>query len=96
MSQRDTAIRPLPEDVAAKIKSSISISSLNGVVLELVKNSLDADAGRIKITVDYQRGGCVVEDDGHGIPPREFERDGGLGKAHCTVYLGIHVKRIAN
>ncbi|GAD99809.1 DNA mismatch repair protein (Mlh3), putative [Paecilomyces variotii No. 5] len=81
---RDATIRPLPEDVVAKIKSSISITSLNGVILELVKNSLDADAERIKITVDYQRGGCVVEDDGHGIPPQEFERDGGLGKAHCT------------
>ncbi|KAJ9376401.1 hypothetical protein DTO063F5_8833 [Paecilomyces variotii] len=84
MSQRDATIQPLPEDVVAKIKSSISITSLNGVILELVKNSLDADAGTIKITVDYQRGGCVVEDDGHGIPPREFERDGGLGKTYCT------------
>lgn len=90
MSQRDATIQPLPEDVVAKIKSSISITSLNGVILELVKNSLDADAGTIKITVDYQRGGCVVEDDGHGIPPREFERDGGLGKTYCMVHLEFH------
>lgn len=83
MSLRDAIIQPLPEDVVAKIKSSISITSLNGVILELVKNSLDADAGAITITIDYQRGGCVVEDDGHGIPPREFEQNGGLGKTHC-------------
>ncbi|OJJ41207.1 hypothetical protein ASPWEDRAFT_34705 [Aspergillus wentii DTO 134E9] len=84
MSSHDPRIQPLPPDVAAKIKSSTSITHLNGVVLELVKNSLDANAQTISVTVDFQRGGCVVEDDGDGIQPLEFEPEGGLGKAHHT------------
>ena len=55
---------------------------LNGVILELVKNSLDANAHTVFITVDFKRGGCVVEDDGDGILPVEFEATGGLGKPH--------------
>jgi DNA mismatch repair protein MLH3 len=78
-------IRPLPPDLVAKIKSSISITRLNGVIVELLKNSLDANAQEVNITVDYQRGGCVVEDDGSGIPAAEFEQNGGLGKAHRTL-----------
>ena len=80
------SIRPLPQDVVAKIKSSISITHLNGVIIELVKNSLDAGARAIDITVDYRRGGCTVDDDGHGILQAEFELRGGLGKAY-RVYL---------
>ena len=77
-------IHPLPHEVAAKIKSSTSITHLNGVILELAKNALDANARNIYVTVDYRRGGCVVEDDGDGIPPAEFQPDGGLGKPHRT------------
>ncbi|ODM22342.1 hypothetical protein SI65_03188 [Aspergillus cristatus] len=84
MSTRDANIKPLPPDVVAKIKSSTSITNLNGVVVELVKNALDANAHSIIVTVDFQRGGCIVEDDGEGIPPAEFEVGGGLGKAHHT------------
>lgn len=82
MSSSDTAIRPLPADVAAKIKSSTSITHLNGVILELIKNSLDAGARTALVSVDFKRGSCMVEDDGDGIPPAEFESTGGLGKAH--------------
>ncbi|KAL4986430.1 hypothetical protein BDW68DRAFT_188820 [Aspergillus falconensis] len=81
-------IQPLPCDVAAKIKSSTSITHLNGVILELVKNALDANAQCVFVTVDYRRGGCVVEDDGDGIAPAEFEVSGGLGKAHHTSRFG--------
>ncbi|KAL4947364.1 hypothetical protein BDW69DRAFT_190259 [Aspergillus filifer] len=80
----DTSIQPLPREVAAKIKSSISITDLNGVILELGKNALDANARNIYVNVDYRRGGCIVEDNGDGIPPAEFQPDGGLGKAHHT------------
>lgn len=86
MLTRDANIKPLPPDVVAKIKSSTSITNLNDVIVELVKNALDATAHSIIVTVDFQRGGCVVEDDGEGIPPAEFEVGGGLGKAHRTYF----------
>ncbi|KAF3037593.1 DNA mismatch repair protein [Didymella keratinophila] len=78
------SIRPLPDEVVAQIKSSTAIVSLSGVVVELLKNSLDAKAARIDVTVDFARGGCTVEDDGLGIPPVEFNEDGGLGKLYWT------------
>jgi DNA mismatch repair protein MLH3 len=76
------ALLPLPASVVAKIKSSIVINTLNDAVLELFKNSLDASSTRVEINVDYGRGGCVIEDDGLGIPPTEFHEDGGLGKLY--------------
>jgi DNA mismatch repair protein MLH3 len=76
------SIQPLPPDVVAQIKSSTTITSLNGVASELVQNSLDAGSSKVNINVDYVRGGCVVEDDGLGIPPSEFGPDGGLGKLY--------------
>lgn len=76
------SIQPLPPDVVAQIKSSTTITSLNGVVCELLKNSLNAGSSKVEITVDYSRGSCVVEDDGVGILPSEFGETGGLGKLY--------------
>jgi DNA mismatch repair protein MLH3 len=76
------SIRPLPPEVIAQIKSSTTITSLNGVVCELLKNSLDASSRKVEITVDYSRGSCVLEDDGLGILPSEFGEEGGLGKLY--------------
>ncbi|KAK1908432.1 hypothetical protein P3342_009281 [Pyrenophora teres f. teres] len=81
---RGPSILPLPEDVVAQIKSSTAIVSLADVLLELLKNSLDAKATKIEATVDFARGGCTVEDNGLGISPLEFREDGGLGKLYCT------------
>lgn len=77
------SIRPLPWDVVAQIKSSTVITSLNGVVSDLVQNSLDGDATKISVSVDYARGNCTIEDNGCGIPPAAFREDGGLGKLYC-------------
>lgn len=77
-----TAIAPLPPEVVAQIKSSVSIISVNGVIIQLLKNSLDASAGKIDVQVDYGRGSCIVEDDGLGIAPAEFQPSGGLAKLH--------------
>jgi DNA mismatch repair protein MLH3 len=77
-------ILPLPAEVAAQIKSSTAIVSLHGVVLDLLKNSLDAGPTKIDATVDFVRGACTVEDDGLGIAPPEFRDGGGLGKLYCT------------
>lgn len=77
-----SAIIALPIDVVAQIKSSATITSLTFAILGLVQNSLDAQATRINIDVDFKRGGCVVEDDGLGILPTEFGENGGLGKLY--------------
>ncbi|KAK3387304.1 hypothetical protein B0H63DRAFT_155489 [Podospora didyma] len=78
------SIQPLPYDVVAQIKSSAAITSLNSAACGLLQNSLDADASKISISVDYTRGNCSVEDNGLGIPPADFEENGGLSKLHYT------------
>ncbi|KAL9100137.1 MAG: hypothetical protein Q9163_004453 [Psora crenata] len=83
MPHETERILPLPSEVAAKIKSSTAIPSLESVVLGLVENALDAQACKIDIRVNFAHGTCSVEDDGHGIAPQEFMEDGGLGKP-CT------------
>jgi DNA mismatch repair protein MLH3 len=79
-----STILPLPEDVVAQIKSSTTITSLNQVILGLFENSLDAQATKIDIFVDYRRGGCTVEDNGIGILQLEFRETGGLGRMYHT------------
>ncbi|KAF2742013.1 hypothetical protein M011DRAFT_472593 [Sporormia fimetaria CBS 119925] len=74
----------LPADVASQLKSSATISSLSHVVLELLKNALDAGSTKVEGTVDFQRGDCTLEDDGLGITPSEFEDGGGLGRLYHT------------
>jgi len=88
------SILPLPEHVVAQIKSSTAIVSLTDVLLELLRNSLDAKAIKIDATVDFARGGCTVEDDGLGIAPLEFREDGGLGKLYC-MFTGLMTNRTA-
>ncbi|GAB0139083.1 hypothetical protein EsDP_00007298 [Epichloe bromicola] len=78
------SIRPLPKDAIDKIKSSSSITSLNDVVCGLLMNSLDANSSKINIKLDFSLGNCIIEDDGFGIQPHEFEEGGGLGKLHHT------------
>jgi DNA mismatch repair protein MLH3 len=80
------SIQPLPQNVIAQIKSSTTITSLNGVVLELLRNSLDAGSTKVEIVVDYSRGGCVIEDNGLGILPSEFGENGGLGKLYRELF----------
>lgn len=77
------SIKPLPANVVAQIKSSVVITSLNNVICGLIKNSLDAEATKINLSLDYSRGNCSVEDNGSGIPSSEFRDDGGLGQLHC-------------
>ncbi|KAL8899478.1 MAG: hypothetical protein Q9207_006183 [Kuettlingeria erythrocarpa] len=84
MNIKDESIRRLPNDVVAQIKSSTIITSLEYVVIELVKNALDAGSRRIDIGVDFGRGACTVEDDGFGICSGDFLEDGGLGMAFHT------------
>ena len=82
MLEHTGRIQPLPVEVAARIVSSIAISSLSATVLGLVLNSLEAGSTKIVVNVDFGRGACCVEDDGYGIAPHDFGKDGGLGKPH--------------
>ena len=83
MASRKHQILPLPPEVQAQIKSSIAITSLSDVVIELVKNSLDAQARAVYVDIDYLRGCCSVEDDGHGMSARELSEEGRLGSMYC-------------
>lgn len=75
-------IQRLPQHVIAQIKSSTAIVSLSDVVLGLLKNSLDAGATKIHISVDFTRGSCTVDDNGTGIVPSDFAESGSLGKPY--------------
>lgn len=88
MSSKGNRIYRLSEASQAKITSSVLIQSLNDVILELVKNALDAQAENIQVTLDYAHGFCSTLDNGHGIPADEFQEDGGLGKPFCTSKFG--------
>ncbi|SMR64047.1 unnamed protein product [Zymoseptoria tritici ST99CH_3D1] len=77
-------ILPLSPDAIAQIHSSKHITTLQGVILSLLENCLDAASTKVDITVDWERGSCTIEDNGDGIPPNEFAEDGGLGKMYCT------------
>ena len=83
MQDNCSSILPIPPEVATQIRSSTVITTLTSVVLGLIFNSLDADAHRIDISVEFGRGAVSVEDDGFGIPPKEFTEAGGLGKPYC-------------
>lgn len=83
MENEHGSIKPLPVNVQKQIKSAISILSLNDVVLELLKNSLDACATRVDIELNYAKGYCTVKDDGIGIPSCEFQEGGRLAQLHC-------------
>lgn len=74
------SIRLLSHDVIEQINSFVEITDMNVVICELFKNSLDANATRVELSVDYSQRACVVEDNGFGILPSEFSKDGGLGK----------------
>ncbi|KAL8377329.1 hypothetical protein RB595_008154 [Gaeumannomyces hyphopodioides] len=78
------SIKRLPPEVVAQVKSSSVITSLNGVVLGLLRNSLDAKATKVNVSVDFRLGNCSLEDNGTGIPSAEFIEDGGLAKPHFT------------
>ncbi|KAI5242861.1 hypothetical protein E4T43_04538 [Aureobasidium subglaciale] len=83
-TQNSSAILPLPKEVIAQIKSSTTITTLNAVILGLFENSLDAQATKIDVSVDFHRGGCTIEDNGIGIVPSEFRGDGGLSRMYHT------------
>ncbi|KAK5949207.1 DNA mismatch repair protein [Knufia fluminis] len=88
MTLIDNRIYPLDNISQARIKSAVQILSLSDVILELVKNALDAQASSIKVVLNYAHGFCSVLDNGHGIPANEFSEHGRLARAYCTSKAG--------
>lgn len=88
---RNKTIFPLPAEVRAQIRSSIAITTLNDVVIELVKNALDAGSSNIRISLDIGKGACEVEDNGMGILAADFAPDGGLGQQFCEERPCLHL-----
>lgn len=75
-------IKPLPDIEAAQIKSSLLITSLQDVAIGLIDNSLDSDATKVNVEIDFEWGFCAVEDNGTGIATVDFSESGGLAKVH--------------
>ncbi|KAI5780232.1 hypothetical protein DFH27DRAFT_506573, partial [Peziza echinospora] len=74
-------IRLLPEDATARLRSTLTITTLAQAVSELVQNSLDAGAQEIRVHANFARNSCVVEDDGCGIAPDDLAL---LGQRYAT------------
>jgi DNA mismatch repair protein MLH3 len=88
MAMTKSSIEPLPVQAQLQLTSSVALNSLNDAIIGLIKNSLDSQAQTIHVEVDFSRGCCCVEDDGIGIPAKEFEEPGGLGLMHCELRCG--------
>lgn len=71
-------ITPLSRPASTAIRSSLIIPTYPSVLQELIHNSLDADATKIHIYVDFTHGEekIRVEDDGTGIPVSDLGRIG--------------------
>lgn len=69
-------IRCLLEEVQARLRSGVAISSICQCVEELVLNSIDAEATCIAVRVDTEAGKVQVVDNGSGVSKDDLEKVG--------------------
>ncbi|XP_025976120.2 DNA mismatch repair protein Mlh3 isoform X3 [Dromaius novaehollandiae] len=74
-------IRCLVEDVRARLRSGVAVSSLGQCVEELVLNSIDAKATCIAIRVDLEAFKIQVVDNGSGMGREDLNK---MGKRYFT------------
>ncbi|KAF6002208.1 hypothetical protein F1559_002566 [Cyanidiococcus yangmingshanensis] len=66
-------VEVLPKEVIQRIASGEVIDTPVAAVRELVENSLDAEATRIEIEVNFDVCDITVRDNGHGMRPHDLE-----------------------
>lgn len=78
------AISQLEENVRAQLLSYITISSVPAAVSELLQNSVDARATKVRAKVDLATFSVMVQDDGIGMDTDSLRR---AGQRHFTSKL---------
>lgn len=73
MEIQSKVIQRLPESLAQNINSQVNLSSIQECVIELVNNSIDANATNISIVIDIRRLSIKVTDNGEGISYENLE-----------------------
>ncbi|SCU95843.1 LAMI_0F04038g1_1 [Lachancea mirantina] len=74
-------IHRLDANIAAAIRSHVSISSTTVAIKGLVENSFDATASEIEVNVVFDKNSILILDTGSGISPDDMEL---VAEAHCT------------
>lgn len=74
-------IKRLVEDVRARLRSGVTVSSFGQCVEELVLNSIDAKATCIAIRVDFEASKVQVVDNGSGMGKEDLKA---IGKRYFT------------
>lgn len=85
-----SGIRRLDDGTISTLRSTLVLHTLPAVLLELVQNSLDADARLIEVSFSLKRWQCRVSDDGTGISAIELKH---VGKRYCALqrrHLTLH------
>ncbi|NXU54951.1 MLH3 protein, partial [Turnix velox] len=98
-------IKPLVEDVRARLRSGITISTMGQCVEELVLNSIDAKATCVAIRVDLEAFKIQVVDNGCGMGEEDLNAVGkryftskcsSLGELENLVFYGFRGEAVAS
>ncbi|GLI67339.1 hypothetical protein VaNZ11_011413 [Volvox africanus] len=74
-------VRQLPKSLVDRIRTGLTLNSLDEAIAELLANSIDAEASNVHISLNAEALSFTVEDDGRGIHPDDVNA---LGGRYCT------------